>query len=229
MGKSRLAKKAMRFTKDARLADHRPALELAIQLMLHRDACNSAMYWHELLANSDRENPVDSMAILCTIGGWCGEAVVDIQEGHQAGLVDREMLNEHLDDFPECQETWDAVMRKPAPKEIRLLHKIRGECFGHWDPKVARGFLALIENRPSRFSFIETSDHGTFRNTWYQWGGLAIANHLCQGELSVEAFGDLTKVISEWAIRVISLCNILLDEIIVRTRLPVEEAPIKRD
>lgn len=70
------------------------------------------------------------------------------------------------------------------------MNKIRGECFTHWDPKVATGFFKVIEKQPSKFSSIKTSDHGTSRNTWYQWGGLAIANHLCKGDLSASSVGS---------------------------------------
>lgn len=91
----------MRFTKIAHLADHQKDLEFAIQLMMSRNACNSALHWHELLAKSPQRNPLDGIAVLLAIGGWRGEAVNTLREGHKRALVNRKMLEE----FPDCLQT----------------------------------------------------------------------------------------------------------------------------
>jgi len=74
---------------------------------------------------------------------------------------------------------------------------------------------------------VQTSseDNPTYKNSWYQWGSLAIINYLNKGELSADAFKETLMVAAEWVRRIAQLANHLLDTVIAETGLPTEYVP----
>lgn len=227
MSRKHSAKQGLRFKAGADLASHRRELRYAIQLMMSRNAVVAAMRWHDMLTEHDTETPIEGLASFVTISGLCGETIRCLLVGQRKGLLRQEML--HGD--AELSATWDAIVQSNRPAPVGLLLTIRDNCFGHFDERVAKNFLRKIESTPDRFSFVQTSslEDPSYKNSWYQWGALAIINHLNGGDLAPEAFLATVKLSAEWVRRIAQLANHLLDRLIEDTCLPTEHTPVGKD
>jgi len=223
MSGKRSARQGVRFNSTADLSAHRPALWFAIQLMMSRNAVVAALRWHGILVEHGSENPIEGIACVVTISGLCGETIRCLRDGMRRQLLLRRMV----DHDAELAETWDAISPGPPPKPVDLLLTARDNCFGHFDERVAKRFLKVVESAPARFSFVQTSseEDPTYKNSWYQWGSLAIVHHLNKGDLSPDAFKATLMLAAEWDRRIAQLANHLLDTILDETGLPTEYVP----
>ncbi len=150
-----------------------PGMLNLLRLMMAFDALRSAYRWMELTEQeSDPVYKSDVLLASITMSGWAWEAVKLLREGKKKGWLDRGMLKGLA-----LRRQFDQLTKKPSAKPLAMLERIRNECFGHFDKRLATTFLEHYRDGKDLPPFFETTAGGRASKSRYPWSFVAFARH----------------------------------------------------